>query len=138
MGHLHHKALPILREIVTGLPEFSIEQHGVCRGCTLGKHAKVAFPSSEHRSMGILNLVHLYVCGRMSVASITRNMYYVSFIDDFSRKTWIYFLKTKDEVFSRFQEFKALVENQIGKKIKVLRSNNGEEYTSKEFEGFCK
>jgi hypothetical protein len=49
-------------------------------------------------------------------------MYYVSFIDDFSRKTWIYFLKTKDEVFSRFQEFKALVENQTGKKIKVLRS----------------
>jgi hypothetical protein len=40
MGHLHHRALPILREIVTGLPEFSIEQHGVCRGCTLGKHAK--------------------------------------------------------------------------------------------------
>jgi transposase InsO family protein len=65
-------------------------------------------------------------------------MYYVSFIDDFSCKTWIYFLKTKDEVFSRFQEFKALVENQIGKKIKVLRLDNGGEYTSKEFKGFCK
>ena len=60
----------------------------------------------------------------MSVASITRSMYYVFFIDDFSRKTWIYFLKTKDEVFTRHQEFKALVENQIGKKIKVLISNN--------------
>jgi hypothetical protein len=138
MGHLHHRALPILREIVTGLPEFSIEQHGVCRGCTLGKHAKVAFPSNEHRSKGILDLVHSDVCGPMSVASITGSMYYVSFIDDFSRKTWIYFLKTKDEVFSRFQEFKALVENQTGKKIKVLRSDNGGEYTSKEFEGFCK
>jgi transposase InsO family protein len=74
----------------------------------------------------------------MSVASITRSMYYVSFIDDFSCKTWIYFLKTKDEVFSRFQEFKALVENQTGKKIKVLRSKNRGEYTSKEFEGFYK
>jgi transposase InsO family protein len=74
----------------------------------------------------------------MSIASITGSMYYVSFIDDFSHKTWIYFLKTKDEVFSRFQEFKALVENQTRKKIKVLRSNNGGEYTSKEFEGFCK
>jgi transposase InsO family protein len=70
--------------------------------------------------------------------SITGSMYYVSFIDDFSCKTWIYFLKTKDEVFSRFQEFKALVENQTRKKIKVLRSDNGGEYTSKEFEGFCK
>jgi hypothetical protein len=57
MGHLHHRVLPILREIVTGLPEFSIEQHGVCRGCTLGKHAKVAFPSSKHRSKEILDLV---------------------------------------------------------------------------------
>jgi transposase InsO family protein len=99
---------------------------------------RLAFPSSEHRSKGILDLVHSDVCGPMSVASITGSMYYVSFIDDFSRKTWIYFLKTKDEVFSRFQEFKALVENQTRKKIKVLRSDNGGEYTSKEFEGFCK
>jgi hypothetical protein len=102
MEHLHHKVLPILREIVTGLPEFNIEQHGVCRGCTLGKHAKVAFPSSEDRSKGILDLVHPDVCGSMSVTSMTRSMYYVSFMDDFSLKTWIYFLKTKDEVFSKF------------------------------------
>jgi hypothetical protein len=47
MGHLHHKALPIPREIVIGLPKFNTEQHGVCKGCTLGKHAKVSFPSSE-------------------------------------------------------------------------------------------
>jgi hypothetical protein len=86
----------------------------------LSKHVKVALPSSEHRPKGILDPVHSNVCGPMSVASITRSMYYVSFIDDFSRKTWIY-LKTKDEVFSRFQEFKSLVENQKGKKIKVLR-----------------
>jgi hypothetical protein len=52
-----------------------------------------------------------------------------------SRKTWIYFMKTKDEVFSRFQEFKALVENQTGRKIKVLRSDNGGEYTSKCLQG---
>jgi transposase InsO family protein len=138
MGHLHHKALPILKEIVIDLSDFNIEQQGVCKGCTLGKHAKVAFPSSEHGSKGILNLVHSDVCGPMSVASITGSMYYVSFIDDFSRKTWIYFLKTKDEDFSRFQEFKSLVENQTGKKIKVLRSDNGGEYTSKEFESFYK
>jgi hypothetical protein len=86
-------------------------QHIVCRWCTLGKHAKPAFPSSEHRYKGILDLIHPNVCGWMSIASITGSMYYVSFIDDFSHKTWIYFLKTEDEVFSRFQEFKDLVEN---------------------------
>jgi len=60
-------------------------------------------------------------------------MYYVSFIGDFSQKTWTYFLKTKDEVFSRFMEFKSLLENQIGKNIKFLTLDNGGEYTSKEF-----
>jgi hypothetical protein len=138
MGHLHHKALPILREIVTGFPDFNIEQQGLCRGCTLGKHANAAFPTSEHRSKEILDLVHLNVCGLMSVALVTGSMYYVSFIVDFSCKTWIYFLKTKDEAFSRFKEFKSLVENQTWKKIKVLRSDNGGEYTFEEFKGFCK
>jgi transposase len=127
-----------MREIVTGLPKFSVEHHGICKGCTLGKHAKVVFPSNEHKSREILDLVHSDVCGTMSIAPVLRSMYYVSFIDNFFHKTLIYFLKTKDEVFSRFREFKALVENQIGKKIKVLRSKNGGEYTSKEFKGFYK
>ena len=65
-------------------------------------------------------------------------MYYVSFIDDFSRKTWIYFINNKDEVFSNFKEFKALIENYIEKKIEIFRSDNGEEFTSNEFKGLCK
>ena len=52
-------------------------------------------------------------------------------------KTWIYFLKTKSEVFKQFQEFKALVETQTGRKIKVLRSDNGGEYNIGEFVYFC-
>jgi transposase InsO family protein len=62
----------------------------------------------------------------------------MTFIDDYSRRTWIFFMKTKDEVFSRFREFKVLVENQTGKQVNVLRSNNGGEYTSNEFKKFCK
>jgi len=57
MGHMHHRELPILREIVTGLPKFSVEQHGVCIGCTLDKNAKATFPSNKHRSKEILYLV---------------------------------------------------------------------------------
>jgi hypothetical protein len=78
------------------------------------------------------------VCGPMPSSSISRYVYYVSFIDDYSRKTWIYFLKSKDEVFSKFKEFKALIENLFERKIKILRSDNGGEYTSKEFVNFCK
>ena len=76
----------------------------------------------------------------MSFVSLRGYEYYVTFIDDHSRKTWIYFLERKksEEVLQRFQEFKALVENQKGRKSRVLRSDNGGEYTSKKFDEFCR
>jgi transposase InsO family protein len=105
--------------------------------CVLGKFAKASFPSSDTRSAGILDLVHTDVCGPMTRRSLSGCEYYLTFIDDYSRKTWIYFLKAKSEIFTRFQEFRALVENQSGKKIKVLRSDNGGEYSSRQFVDFC-
>ena len=66
----------------------------------------------------------------MSSSSLSGYVYYVSFIDEFSRKTWIYFMKNKDEVFSKFKEFKALIKNHTEKKIKTFRSDNGREFTS--------
>ena len=83
-------------------------------------------------------MIHLDVCGPMPSTSLSGCENYVTFMDDYSRKTWIYFLKAKNEVFEKFKEFKALIENLSDKKIKTLRSDNGEEYTSKEFEAFCK
>ena len=69
----------------------------------------------------------------MSSSSLSGYVYYVSFIDDFSRMTWIYFMKNKDEVFNKFKEFKALIENHTEKNIKIFRSDNGREFTSNEF-----
>ena len=94
---------------------------------------KSPFPSSDNKAKGILDIVHSDVCGPMTATSLSGYVYYVSFIDDYSRKTWIYFLKGKNEVFSKFKEFKDLVENLSKKKIKVFRSNNGGEFTSGEF-----
>ena len=74
----------------------------------------------------------------MSSTSLSGFEYYITFIEDYSRKTWIYFLKAKNEVFEKFKELKALIENFSDKRIKTLRSDNGGEYTSKEFEAFCK
>jgi hypothetical protein len=62
----------------------------------------------------------------MSRKSLSGCEYYLTFIDDYSRKTWIYFLKAKSEVFARFQEFRALVENQSGKRIKSCGRITGE------------
>jgi hypothetical protein len=67
------------------------------------------------------------VFGSVRVPSLGKSLYCVSFIDYFSRNTWIYFLRKKYEVFDKFKEFKALVENQIDKKIKVFRTENGVE-----------
>ena len=60
-------------------------------------------------------------------------VYYDSFISDFSHKTWIYFLKGKNEVFSKFKKFKAFVENQTNRNIKTLRSDTAGEFTWEEF-----
>eukprot|EP00253_Pinus_taeda_P032870 PITA_32870 len=137
MGHMYHGALRTLREITTGVPDFSIDHFDTCGGCAMGKFAKSPFPSSDSRATGILDLIHSDVSGRMSHVSLSGYEYYVLFIDDHSRRTWIYFLKTKSEVFKRFQEFRDLVETQTGRQIKSLRSDNGGEYTLGEFVDYC-
>jgi hypothetical protein len=82
--------------------------------------------------------VHSDVFGLVIVPSLGGSLYYVSFIEYFSKKTWIYFLRKKSEVFNRFKEFKYLVENQTEKRIKVLRIDNGGEFYGKEFDHLCK
>eukprot|EP00253_Pinus_taeda_P020612 PITA_20612 len=137
MGHMYRGALRTLRKITTGVQDFSTDHFDTYRGCAMGKFAKSPFPSSDSRATGVLDLIPSDVSGRMSHVSLSGYEYYVLFIDDHSRRTWIYFLKTKSEVFKRFQEFRALVETQTGRKIKSLRSDNGGEYTLGEFVDYC-
>jgi transposase InsO family protein len=136
LAHLHYRSLPTLGKMVTGLPKIHVEHDGICRGCTLGNNSKGSFLSNDNRSKGILDLVHTDLCGPMTVYSLSEYLYYVIFIDDHSRKTWIYFLKTKDGVLSIFQEYIKQVENLTRKKIKVSRSDNGGEYISQDFSDF--
>jgi hypothetical protein len=96
-----------------------------CEHYIYGKQNRVRFPSGATREKGVLVLIHSDVFGPISVPSLGKSVYYVSFIADFSRNTWIYFLRKKSEVFDKFKEFKALVENQTEKKIKVFRTDNG-------------
>jgi hypothetical protein len=84
----------------------------------------------------ILEIVHTDVCGPMKTTSHGGARYFLTFIDNFSRKTHVYLLKAKGEAFEKFKQYKALVENEIGHKIKVLRSDNGGEFVSKKFDAF--
>ena len=86
------------------------------RMCEREEH-KEEIPSSESKEKGILEIIHSDVCGPMSSSSLSGYVYYVSFIVDFSRKTWIYFMKNKDEVFRKFKEFKGLIKNHTEKNI---------------------
>ena len=74
----------------------------------MGKNIRKPFPQSEHRSKGTLDLVHSDVCRPMSVLSFGGYSYCVTFIDDYSKKTYIYFLKAKSEIFERLRKFKTL------------------------------
>lgn len=100
--HLHYKDLTSVKKMVTCTPDVQVENYDVCRGCLIDKNSKSPFHSSDSRSKGILNLVHSNICGSMSAPSLSGYLYYVIFIDDFSRKTWIYLLKSKDETFNKF------------------------------------
>ena len=124
--------------MVEGIPKLQSTHERICKECALGKNVKKPFSSNNNRSKEILDLIHSNVCGPIPVESLGGSLYYVVFIYDCLRKTWLYLLKTKDEVFNKFQEFKAEIKNLTNKKIKTLRTNNGEEYTSKEFIAFCK
>ena len=77
--------------MVTGLPEFSTEHSDVCRECALEKYTKTAFTRSDSRSAGVLDLIHYHLCRPMSIVSLRGFEYYVTFIDDHSKKTRICF-----------------------------------------------
>jgi hypothetical protein len=107
LSHINYKALSYICKAVTSLPELKGNHEGVCNGCAQGKNIKNSFSKRDRKEEGVLELIHSNVCGPMPSSSISGYVYYVSFIDDYSHKTWIYFLKSKDEVFNKFKEFKA-------------------------------
>jgi hypothetical protein len=138
LDHINHKSLPYVSKVVTGLQKLKVDHEGVCKGCAQGNITKNPFSKSDSKEDGILDIVHSDVFIPIPSTSLSGYVYYVTFIDDYSRKTWVYFLNLKHEVFEKFKEFKSLVENLSEKKIKILGSDNGGEYTSKEFKYFCR
>jgi hypothetical protein len=139
LGHIGENGLRLLHGegMVEGMYKYSLD-FDFCEHCVYGKQNRVRFPSGAMREEGILQLVHNDVFGPMPIPSLGKYVYYVSFINDLSRNTWIYFLRNKSEVFDMFKEFNSPVENQTEKIIKMLRTDNGEEFCRNEFQEFCK
>ncbi|RVX04494.1 Retrovirus-related Pol polyprotein from transposon RE1 [Vitis vinifera] len=138
-GHFHYAALKHLHQkgLTQGLPVICDEKN-VCQVCQFGKQSRLSFPVNKAwRASERLQLIHTDVCGPMKTPSLNGNMYFILFIDDKTRMCWVFFMKQKSEVAGVFQSFKALVENQANCSIKVIRSDNGTEYTSDKFDKFC-
>ena len=96
--------------------------------------SKQPFKNEGSRATSLLELIHSDLCGPMENQSLGGARYFLTFIDDFSRKVFVYFLKCKSEVLEKFLEFKNKVENELDRKIKVLRSDNGREYINSQFD----
>lgn len=137
LGHMSEKGMKVM--LSKGkLPELKSLDFDLCESCILGKQRRVSFlkggrtPKAEK-----LELVHTDLWGASPVASLGGSRYYITFIDDSSRKVWVYFLKNKSEVFETFKKWKAMVEIETGLKVKCLRSDNGGEYIDGGFREFC-
>ena len=141
-GHLGAGNLEKLarRELVSGFDYDTSKKPEFCEPCIDGKHHRLPFPKKGgERAEDILQLVHSDVCGKIEVKSLSGAEYFVTFIDDKSRCVWVYVLKHKSEVLEKFTEWKTIVEKSSGKKlVKVLRSDNGGEYKSNDFDDLLK
>lgn len=135
-GHLNETDLRKLfsRGLVTG-PKVDFK-HGLpqCDICIVSKQCAASFIGSPEISAEVLGRIHSDVCGAMRKKSIGGASYLATFIDDYSRWIEPHFLKTKDEVKPAFIKFKNLAENKLGKKVKILRTDGGLEYTGEEFQ----
>jgi transposase InsO family protein len=123
--------------MVKGLPSFQAHTR-VCEECLVGKQQRDPFPKkSTWRASQILQLVHADICGPINPISNSKKRYLISFIDDYSRKIWVYYLVEKSEALHVFKSFKTKVEKETGLCIRGLRTDRGGEFTSLEFTDFC-
>ncbi|GJX60580.1 retrotransposon protein, putative, ty1-copia subclass [Tanacetum coccineum] len=109
------------------------DSHDKCKSCISGKIARKPFLHKVERAKDLLGLIHTDVCGPFRTVSREGASYFITFTDDFSRYGFVYLMKHKHEVFETFNVFQNEVENQLGKKIKAIRSDRGGEYPSHEF-----
>ena len=137
LGHAGEKSLQtlVMQGLLKGAKTCKLD---FCEQCVMGKQTRVKFGTIIHNTEGILDYIHTDVWGPTKTASLGGKHYFVIFVDDFSIRVWLYTMKSKDEVFETFLVWKKMVENQTGRKIKVLRSDNGTEYGNDQFSYICK
>ncbi|GJS07278.1 retrovirus-related pol polyprotein from transposon TNT 1-94 [Tanacetum coccineum] len=136
LGHISAAGLQVLEK--QGLfGKESLGKLDFCENYVLGKSHRVRFDVGRHTTQGVVDYVHSDLWGPSQVESLRGKRYFLSIIDDYSRRVWVYILRFKHEAFGKFKEWKQLVENQTGRTVKKLRTDNGLEFCNREFEQLC-
>src|SRR6266481_9171351 len=128
------------KQLTTGMPINMSTLPPLCESCILGKQAKVAMPRHREgrRVTRLLEKVHSDITGPEDVWTPTGDLYALNFVDDFSQKNWVYAIRHKSEAITKFREWKALVEAETGHQVKIYRTDNGGEFTSRRFEDYLR
>ena len=124
LGHINERRIKRLQNVGL-LDQFAFEPIDTCEFCVMGKMTKAPFTNKGTRANGLLDLIHTDVCGPLSICARGGYSYFITFTDDHSRYGYIYLIRQKSESFEKFKEFKNEVENQLDRKIKLLRSDRG-------------
>ncbi|KAJ9542902.1 LOW QUALITY PROTEIN: hypothetical protein OSB04_029408 [Centaurea solstitialis] len=128
---------PSLRSLKKLCPEFSHLMSLQCESCQFVKHQRVHLsPRVNKRVVSPFQLVHSNVWGPCPVTSKTGFRYFVTFVDDYSRVTWLYLMKNQSEVFNHLCSFHSKIKTQFQTSIKTLRSDNAKEYLSQSVQSY--
>ena len=117
LSHVSYSKLDMMmrKSMLKGLPQLEVRTNMVCAGCQYGKAHLFSYEESKFKAKEPFELIHYNVFGPVKQASIGGMRYMVTFIDDFSRYLWVFFMKEKSETLSKFKEFKSTTEAEIGK-----------------------
>ncbi|KAJ9556657.1 hypothetical protein OSB04_011271 [Centaurea solstitialis] len=134
LSHLNYRYLDRLvkERLVSGIPMIKFEPDQMCSGCAQGKMKRASHPPKpEQGSKSPLSLIHMDLCGPMKTVSLAGRKYVLVIVDDYSRYTWIRFLKTKDETSNLIINFIKAVQVQLKLPVQTVRSDNGTEFKNK-------
>lgn len=141
LGHLNYDSLKLLRDGVANDCYFQDNTNTeACDICLKGKQARFPFRTNAEKKVATnrLDLIHSDICGPMPTKSLGGKRYILTFLDDHTRKVFVYFLDKKSEVCKYVKDFIKLVENQCTRTVKILRSDNGTEYVNHELSNYLK
>nr|GEU42069.1 ribonuclease H-like domain-containing protein [Tanacetum cinerariifolium] len=141
LGHVNFKTMNTLAKgnLIRGLPSKFFENDLTCVACQKGKQHKVTCKAKLVSSIDQpLQMLHMDLFGPTSIMSINHKKYCLVVTDDFSRFSWVFFLATKDVTSKVLKPFITDIENQLNKKVKVIRYDNGTEFKNRDLGEFCR